>query len=96
MVDWRWDPAKSKGNSQKHGISFETALLIFNDPLALTVQDPYAGEERLRTIGRIVNIIIVIHTAPEFEPETGEVVGRIISARKATKHERRAYEEGEF
>ncbi len=96
MVVWRWDPAKGKGNSQKHGISFETALLVFNDPLALTVQDSYVDEERLRTIGRIVNIIVVIHTAPEFEPETGEVVGRIVSARKATKHERRAYEEGEF
>jgi len=73
-------PGQEQGQLTEARYRFETALLIFNDPLALTVQDPYAGEERLRTIGRIGNIILVIHIAPEFEPETGEVLGRIISA----------------
>ena len=41
-------------------------------------------------------VVFVVHTWPEPDPDTGEEVGRIISARKATSHERRAYEEGEF
>ena len=41
-------------------------------------------------------LLFVVHTWPEPIPETGEEIGRIISARKATKHERRAYEEGKF
>ena len=45
-------------------------------------------------IGHVV--VFVVHARPEPDPDTGEEVGRIISARKATSHERRAYEEGEF
>ena len=41
-------------------------------------------------------VVMVVHTWPEPGPGTGEEVGRIISARKATKHEREAYEEGEY
>jgi hypothetical protein len=41
-------------------------------------------------------VVFVVHTWPEPDPDTGEEVGRIISARKATAHERRAYEEGVF
>ena len=96
-MEWHWDPVKSRTNRQKHGISFETAVLVFNDPLALTFADPYADEERWRTVGRIVsNIVIVVHTYPEFELTTGKEVGRIISARKATSRERRAYETGKY
>lgn len=94
-MHWRWDAVKDKANHQKHGISFETAVLVFEDPLALTLEDPYPDEERWRTIGRVVNIVMVVHTRPDFDPLTGEEVGRIISARKATSHERRAYEKGE-
>ena len=50
----------------------------------------------MQTIGLIGHVVVfVIHTWPEPDPETGEEVGRIISARKATAHERRVYEEGE-
>ncbi len=41
-------------------------------------------------------VVLVVHTWPDPNPETGEEVGRIIGARKATAHERKAYEEGEF
>lgn len=48
-------------------------------------------------IGVIGGIVVfVVHTAPELNARTGEEIGRIISARKATAHERRAYEEGHF
>ena len=40
-MQWRWDAAKAKANLQKHGISFGTAVLVFEDPLALTLEDPY-------------------------------------------------------
>ena len=96
-MEWRWDPDKNNVNLQKHGIGFETAVLVFNDLLALTIKDPYTDEERWRTIGKIATIIIiVIHTYPESVPESGVEIGRIISARKATSHERKAYEEGEY
>ena len=65
-MHWRWDAVKDKANLQKHGISFETAVLVFEDPLALTLEDPYPDEERWRTIGRVVNIVMVVHTQPDF------------------------------
>ena len=70
-----------------------------DDPLALTLPDPYPDEERWRTIGSPSTqrdvVLFVVHTWPK-EDEAGEEVGRIISARKATRYERRAYEEGTF
>jgi len=81
----------------KHGLSFETAQLVFDDPLAVSRPDVYPGEERWQTVGAIDRVIvIVVHTWPLYDPESDEEVGRIISARKATKNERRAYEEGTF
>jgi len=94
---WTWDPDKNRENGQKHGLSFETAQLVFDDPLALSRPDPYPDEQRLQTVGVIRRVtVFVVHTWPELDSETGEEVGRIISARKATPHERRAYEEEEF
>ena len=94
-MDWAWDPAKDRSNQLKHGLSFSTAQLVFDDPLALSRFDPHADEERWQTVGRIGSILVfVVHTFPV---QTGEAqTGRIISARKATAHERRAYEEGEY
>ena len=90
---WTWDPAKNEMNWLEHGIDLETATLVFDDPLAATRDDPYADESRWRTMGRIGSVVVmVIHTWPE----ANGGVGRIISARKATRHERKAYEEGEF
>jgi uncharacterized DUF497 family protein len=57
----------------------------------------YLGEKRWQTVGVIGSVIVlVIHTWPEMNSKTGEETGRIISARKATSHERKAYEEESF
>lgn len=94
---WTWHNEKNRTNRRDHGLSFETAQLVFHDPLAASRRDPDASEERWQTIGLIGYVVVfVVHTWPEPDPDTGEEVGRIISARKATSHERRAYEEGEF
>lgn len=94
---WAWSAEKNKTNRQKHGLSFDTAQLVFEDPLAATRLDTHAAEERWQTVGVIGNVsILVVHTWPARDEKTGEETGRIISARKATKQERRAYEEGEF
>jgi uncharacterized DUF497 family protein len=94
---WIWDDAKNKANKLKHGLSFETAQLVFNDPLAASRRAPYPDEERWQTIGNISQVtIFVVHTWPVYAPESDEEIGRIISARKATTYERRAYEEDDF
>ena len=86
-------------SARSQGVSFEIAQLVFNDPLAITLPDPSSEEARWRTVGspsaRSDVVLFVVHTWPEAD-ETGEEVGRIISARKATRHERRAYAEGTF
>ena len=82
-----------------HGLSFEAAQYVFADPLAVSRRDPYPQEERWQTIGLIGSMIVfVVHTYPEFDSETAvaQEAGRIISARRATSHERRSYEEESF
>ena len=95
---WVWDEKKNEANKCKHHLSFETAALVFQDPLAASRRDPEPDEERWQTVGTIGWIghvvVFVVHTAPEGPP--GAEVGRIISARKATAHERKAYEEDGF
>jgi uncharacterized DUF497 family protein len=94
---WTWHDEKNRTNKRAHGLNFETAQLVFHDPLAASRRDPDPSEERWQTIGLIGQVVVfVVHTRPEPDPATGEKAGRIISARKATSHERRAYEEGEF
>jgi uncharacterized DUF497 family protein len=92
---FEWDEAKNRRNLAKHRISFETAKLAFEDPHALSIQDRTAGdEERWQTLGMIGGVVVVLvaHTCRE---EYGEEVIRLISARKATPLERRAYEEND-
>ncbi|CAA7614646.1 BrnT family toxin [Magnetospirillum sp. UT-4] len=93
-VHWTWDPVKADMNMRKHGVSFDLAARSLGDPLALTLPDPYAAQERWRTIGSPsaagAVVLLVVHTWPD----DGDIPGRIISARVATSHERRAYEEG--
>jgi Uncharacterized protein conserved in bacteria len=94
---WIWDEEKEAANKRKHGIDFEIAAHVLNDPLSASRPDPYLYEERCDTIGAICGVtIFVAHTMPQLDIRTGEAMGRIISARKATTHERRAYEEGNF
>ncbi|HEV7267710.1 MAG TPA: BrnT family toxin [Falsiroseomonas sp.] len=92
-MTWTWDPAKAAANHAKHGVSFDLAALVFDDPLALSLPDPHPEADRWRTIGRpmtdLPTLLLVVHT----EPGAEDAPGRIISARRATRHERRAYEE---
>ena len=88
-MEFAWDERKNRVNQQKHGVSFETAILVFDDPYHLTRQDrEVEGEPRWQTIGMVngIQMILVAHTVDEDE----EVV-RIISARKATPSERSVY-----
>jgi uncharacterized DUF497 family protein len=91
---FEWDANKSRANRRKHGLSFETAKLVFDDPNHLSVQDRIEdGEERWQTMGLAGGITILI-VAPTVEDNEGEEVIRIISARKATPREQRRYDEG--
>lgn len=99
MIDvrWTWDENKNRSNLRKHGLSFETAALVFADPLILQRPDPHSEEGRWLTVGLVGNVVVVVsHTSPDLETGAEPGMGRIISARKATSHERRAYEEEEF
>jgi len=94
-LHWTWEENKNCTNRRKHGLSFETAKLVFEDPLMAQRPDPNPGGDRWHTIGIIGNVVVIVaHTWSK--SENGAEVGRIISARKATAHERRAYEEGDF
>ncbi|WP_373543728.1 BrnT family toxin [Chamaesiphon sp.] len=96
-MQWTWDERKNQVNKRKHGLSFETAQYVFADPLAVSLPDPYPNEERWQTIGLVGQLtIFVVHTWSEFDPVTGDETGRIISARRATVHERRSYEHETF
>ena len=91
---WTWDPEKAAANRVKHGLSFKTAALVFDDPLHASKPDPHPDGDRWHTIGLVGSVLLlVIHTLPD-ETKGGEPIGRIISARKATPGERKAYEEG--
>ena len=88
-----WDPRKDAANRQKHGVSFDLACRVFDDPTHISTQDRHeSGEERWQTIGLIgpMAIFMVAHT---YEEDDDEEVVRIISARKATKAERKRYDE---
>lgn len=94
---WTWDPEKAAANRIKHGLSFETAVLVFDDPFHASKPDPHLDDDRWQTIGLVGPVLlIVIHTRPGSDFEADEAVGRIISARKATARERKVYEEGSF
>jgi uncharacterized protein len=94
-LHWTWDPRKAATNRVKHGLSFETAALVFDDPLHASKPDPHPDGDRWQTIGLIgCVLLLVVHTWPGIKDD--EPVGRIISARKATPRERKAYEEGCF
>ncbi len=94
---WSWDANKAAANRAKHGLSFATAVRVFDDPFQASKPDPHPDGDRWHTIGLVGPVLLlVIHTWPEAESEGEEPVGRIISARKATASERKAYEKGGF
>ncbi|RUW34272.1 MULTISPECIES: BrnT family toxin [unclassified Mesorhizobium] len=94
-MQFEWDPEKARRNLAKHGVAFDLALKVFDDPLHLIVPDRFEdGEQRWHAIGMvgIQVILLVVHTYPDL---TDEERVRIVGARKATPHERRRYEQEE-
>ena len=88
---FEWDVTKARSNLEKHGVSFEEAATVFDDPLSLTVYDPDHSEDEQRFVitgqsngGRL---LVVCHC------ERGDRV-RIINARSVTNRERLDYESG--
>jgi uncharacterized DUF497 family protein len=91
-----WDEVKNRRNRRKHQISFENAKLVFDDPEALADRDREVDdEERWQTVGVITGSITIV-VAYTYRVEAGDEVVRIISARKASPSERRAYAEGNW
>lgn len=90
-----WDDAKNDSNLLKHGISFAAAKLVFDDPLHVTRLDRIEhGEQRWQSVGLVggVALVLVAHTWREADSGFEQI--RIISARRATKLERKVYEQG--
>jgi len=91
---FEWDPVKAAENVRKHGVTFEEASLVFQDPLAKDRYDDdhsSSEEERWVTLGRSrQQLLVVVHT---FVEHMRTVTVRIISARPATRSERRNYED---
>jgi len=92
----------ARANRKKHGVSFEVASLVFDDPLHISLQDREVdGEERWQTIGMIANlhVLVVAHTVHAHTvhahtvDEDAELI-RILSPRKATPRERSIYAQG--
>ena len=92
---YEWDPDKDRINSEKHGVTFEEAVTVFDDEKALLIldNDHSQTEERFIIIGlsEKLRVLYVCHCYRE----PGDVI-RIISARKATELERSFYEKGLF
>ena len=90
-MEFEWDQRKALSNEEKHGISFPEATTVFGDPMELTIADPdhSMGEFRFLSIGQssLGNHLVVSYT----EMEENHI--RIISARRATKHEQKHYEQ---
>ncbi len=87
MDPYEWDEQKAAANLRKHGIDFADAVSALEDELALTIPDEEGEELRYVTIGEdaLRRLLVVVHT------ERGGRI-RVISARKATRSERRQYE----
>lgn len=89
-LSFEWDARKAKSNLAKHGVSFEEASTVFGDSWSLTIPDPAHSqvEERAIVLGQSHQrkLLVVVHT------ERSHNI-RIISARPASRHERKTYEE---
>jgi hypothetical protein len=92
VLRFDWDPEKAASNERKHGVAFSEAATAFGDPISITVPDPEhsSGEARFILLGLTFRsrLVVVAHT------ETSDSI-RIISARLATRTERRSYEQEE-
>jgi uncharacterized DUF497 family protein len=98
-IRFEWDEAKNLSTRRKHGVSLE-ASQVLSDPLYVSVQDRVGGELRWQTLGLVEDLLLltVAHTVREERDEGTNYdrsvdVIRIISARPATRKERRRYED---
>ena len=95
QYNFEWDPAKAKQNIRRHKVSFQRATAIFRDPYMISIFDEEHSQEEDRwiTMGKDDNgiVLVVCHTFRKIEDSLFTI--RIISARKATKRERKQYEE---
>ncbi|RYF95126.1 MAG: BrnT family toxin [Caulobacteraceae bacterium] len=93
-MEFEWDAEKARINRLKHRVSFERATGVWSDPLHLIIPDRVVdGEERWWAIGLVEpgGVLVVVHLYPD--PDDDNLV-RVISARKAERHERKQYEDG--
>ncbi len=92
-MEFEWDDTKAEANERKHGVSFEEAMTVFADPLSLTGFDPAHSDEEDRyiTMGTSAagRLLVMSHT-----DRNAKI--RLISAREASRRERRDYEDGNF
>jgi uncharacterized DUF497 family protein len=88
-LQFSWDTRKARSNLRKHGVSFEAAAYVFEDPMRLDQEDLFSqGEYRSIMTGRVGSqLLTVIYSSPE------ENLIRIISARLATACEHKTYEQ---
>lgn len=88
--NFEWDPEKAEANLSKHGVSFEEAATAFGDPLSMNMSDPdhSENEQRFIVLGMSDRYRLLVVSYTERPPRA-----RIISARLATRHERKQYEE---
>ncbi len=87
-MTYEWDEAKNRSNLAKHGLAFEDAERVFAGPCVTFEDDRFDyGEERLITLGFLAERLVVIAHAPRGERS------RIISMRKANRHEQEIYQE---
>jgi uncharacterized DUF497 family protein len=71
---WVWDPVKNRRNKRDHGLSLDTASLVFEDRLAMSRPDDSAEEERWQTVGMVGNVVLlVVHTEPRLDRATGGI-----------------------
>lgn len=93
-IRFEWDADKASANVAKHGVSFELAVRAFADPFALSVQDRIeAGEYRWQTIGLVEGRLLLLVAHIVRDEDDGTEVIRIISARRATRGERKHYDQ---
>lgn len=92
-MQFEWDATKNAINRRKHGLEFEPAARVFDDPnCVLYVERIEANEERWHAIGAIMGTVIVT-VAHNYRSEQSDEIIRIVSARRATPKERRMYVE---
>jgi uncharacterized DUF497 family protein len=90
---YQWDATKAASNVLKHGVSFEEAVEVFDDPLVDIEQDRVVdGEQRWQATGMSRGFVLLVVAYATWDDEQDIEIIRIISARPAEKHERRRYE----